>query len=293
MFWIRRASRKTKPPGLPALNRLDPPSKMSDSSSRSVKLPTASEVIVFKDSASACRAAADRIAEVIRRSASPKLGLATGSTPIPVYAELVAKHRSGSLDFAHVHSFNLDEYYPLSPLNDQSYRWFMNHHLFGHVGIPANQAHVLDGTVPAWASDEHAAQFDRWIETAGGLDLQLLGIGRNGHIGFNEPEEMNLAKAVDLPTRRIELHPVTRTDAAPAFGGLEHVPTHALTVGTRQILKARHILILAFGAGKAEAVAASLQGPPTSRVPASLLQTVADRVVWLLDEASAARIATC
>lgn len=263
---------------------------MSESSSRSLKLPTASEVIVFKDSASACRAAADRIADVIRQVPGPKLGLATGSTPIPVYAELVAKHRSGSLDFSSVHSFNLDEYYPISPLNDQSYRWFMNHHLFSHVGIPANQAHVLDGTVPAEAADEHAAQFERWIESAGGLDLQLLGIGRNGHIGFNEPEEMDLAQAVDLPTRRIELHPVTRADAAPAFGGLESVPTHALTVGTRQILKARRVLILAFGANKADAVAASLQGQPTSQVPASLLQTVADRVVWLLDEASAARL---
>ena len=265
---------------------------MSQPTARSLRLPTASEVLVFPNSAQACIEAAGRIARVIRESHSPKLGLATGSTPIPVYAELVAMHRAGKLSFGHVHSFNLDEYYPISPLNDQSYRWFMNHHLFGHVDIPANQAHVLDGTVPAEAAPEHAAQFERWIESAGGLDLQLLGIGRNGHIGFNEPADLELAKAVDLPTRQIELHPVTRADAAPAFGGLDHVPTHALTVGTRQILKSRRILILAFGANKADAVAASLQGPPTSNVPASLLQTVADRIVWLLDEASAAGIET-
>lgn len=259
-------------------------------SSRSLKLPSASEVIVFEDSASACRAATSRIADVIRSKPAPKLGLATGSTPIPVYAELVAAHKAGELSFAKVHSYNLDEYYPISPLNDQSYRWFMNHHLFSHVDIPANQAHVLDGTVPVEAADEHADQFERWIETAGGLDLQLLGIGRNGHIGFNEPMDLELSQAIDLPTRRIELHPVTRADAAPSFSGLDHVPTHALTVGTRQILKARQVLILAFGANKAEAVAASLQGPPTAKVPASLLQTVADRVVWLLDSASAAQL---
>lgn len=264
---------------------------MSNPSARGLRLPTASEVLVFPDSTTACVEAAARVAAVIRERTSPKLGLATGSTPIPVYAELVARHRSGELSFAHVHSYNLDEYYPISPLNDQSYRWFMNRHLFGHVNIPANQAHVLDGTVPAEAATEHAAQFERWIESTGGLDLQLLGIGRNGHIGFNEPADLDQVQAVDLPTRLIELHPVTRADAAPAFGGLDQVPTHALTVGTRQILKSRRILMLAFGASKSEAVARSLQGPPTSQVPASLLQTVADRVVWLLDEASAAGLA--
>ena len=255
-----------------------------------LNFPTAAEVLVFPDSSQACLAAADRIADLIRRKPNAVLGLATGSTPIPIYAELAARHRSGTLTFAQVESFNLDEYYPISPLNDQSYRWFMNCHLFSHVDIPANHAHVLDGTVPAAAAEEHAAQFDRWIESAGGLDMQLLGIGRNGHVGFNEPFEAPVAEASNLPTRMIELHPVTRDDAAPAFGGLDKVPTHALTVGTRQILKARQILILAFGPNKAEAVAASLQGPATSKVPASLLQTVADRVVWILDEPAAARL---
>lgn len=263
---------------------------MSANSPRRIELNSAAEVLVFQNSASACLAAANRIAALVQAKPQAVLGLATGSTPIPVYQELIRQHASGSLSFTKTSTYNLDEYYPISPLNDQSYRWFMNHHLFGHVDLPANQAHVLDGTVPAQASTEHALQFERWIQEAGGLDLQLLGIGRNGHIGFNEPCEASLAEACELPTRVVELHPVTRADAAPAFNGLEHVPTHALTVGTRQILKARTILILAFGANKSQAVAASLQGSATSMVPASLLQTVADRVVWMLDEAAAAGI---
>lgn len=255
---------------------------------RQLAMKSAAEVIVYQNSGDACIAAAERIVGVMRSKNHPILGLATGSTPIPVYQELVRQYQAGHLSFSSVSTYNLDEYYPISPLNDQSYRWFMNHHLFQHVDIPANQTHVLDGTVPASASTEHVDQFDRWIEEAGGLDLQLLGIGRNGHIGFNEPFEADLAEAVDLPTRLIELHPVTLADAGPAFGGVDKVPTHALTVGTRQILKARQILILAFGKNKAEAVAASLQGALGSNVPASLLQTVADRVVWILDEAAAA-----
>lgn len=260
---------------------------MSANTPRRIELKSAAEVLVFQSPADACVAAADRIASLVRSNKNAKLGLATGSTPIPVYQELARQHREGSLSFSSVSSYNLDEYYPISPLNDQSYRWFMHHNLFQYIDIPANQAHVLDGTVPAFAAEEHAHQFDRWVDQAGGLDLQLLGIGRNGHIGFNEPFEASVQEACDLPTRLVELHPVTRADAGPAFQGVENVPTHALTVGTRQILKARTILILAFGPNKAEAVAASLQGAPTSKVPASLLQTVANRVVWMLDEAAA------
>jgi len=261
---------------------------MSANSPRRMELNSAAEVLVFQNAATACLAAANRITALVQGKPQATLGLATGSTPIPVYQELVRQHAAGGLSFAKASTYNLDEYYPISPLNDQSYRWFMNHHLFSHINLPANQAHVLDGTVPAQAATEHALQFERWIKEADGLDLQLLGIGRNGHIGFNEPFEASLAEACNLPTRVVELHPVTRADAAPAFNGLEHVPTHALTVGTKQILKARTILILAFGPNKADAVAASLQGPATSVVPASLLQTVADRVVWMLDEAAAA-----
>lgn len=254
---------------------------------RSIKSPAASEVRVYSNPAEACRAAADLIVGLVQNKPDARLGLATGSTPIPVYQEMVRQHTSGAVSFRSVQTFNLDEYYPISPLNDQSYRWFMNHHLFRHIDIPANHAHVLDGTVPASFAAEHAGDFENWINTAGGLDLQLLGIGRNGHIGFNEPFDATLDDACNLPTRMVELHPVTRADAAPSFNGLENVPTHALTVGTRAILNAGRILILAFGSNKADAVRASLTGPAVSTVPASLLQTRAERVVWMLDESAA------
>ncbi|MFM7316695.1 MAG: glucosamine-6-phosphate deaminase [bacterium] len=257
---------------------------------RTINTNAAAGVRVYASAAEACIEAAGFIADVV--SATPKavLGLATGSTPIPVYQELVRKSMAGEVSLAGVSTYNLDEYYPIGPLNDQSYRWFMHLHLFRFLNLPANQAHVLDGTVPAFAAEEHARQFEVWIEQAGGLDLQLLGIGRNGHIGFNEPFEATLAEACSLPTRLVELHPVTRADAAPAFGGLENVPTHALTVGTKAILAAKKVLILAFGPNKADAVAASLQGPPVSTVPASLLQTQASKVVWIVDEAAAANL---
>jgi glucosamine-6-phosphate deaminase len=257
---------------------------------RSLKTAAAAEVRIYENAAVGCVDAAEIIANIVKASPDAVLGLATGSTPIPVYQELVRQSLAGELSMAGVSTYNLDEYYPISPLNDQSYRWFMHLHLFRFLNLPANQAHVLDGTVPAAAAEEHARQFESWIERAGGLDLQLLGIGRNGHIGFNEPFEASLEAACALPTRLVELHPVTRTDAAPAFGGLENVPTHALTVGTKTILAAKKILILAFGANKADAVAASLQGPPTSNVPASLLQSRSENVVWIIDEAAAAKL---
>jgi glucosamine-6-phosphate deaminase len=145
--------------------------------------------------------------------------------------------------------------------------------------------------VPEAFAAEHAAAFDRWIAADGGLDLQLLGIGRNGHIGFNEPGEFLLADALTLPSRPVELHPVTRADAAGDFGSEDLVPRRALTVGTATILAARAILVLAFGPSKAEAVARSLIGPMTTEVPASLLQAAPGKVTWLLDEEAARTLA--
>ena len=168
----------------------------------------------------------------------------------------------------------------------------MQRHLFQHVDLPPNQSHVLDGTVPEAFVAEHCAQFDRWIAADGGLDLQLLGIGRNGHIGFNEPSDLTVAEALRLPTRLVELHPVTRADAAREFGGEDRVIPRALTLGVRPILAARSILMLATGAHKAEAVAAALTGPMTAALPASLLQSVADKVRWILDEPAAQGLRT-
>src|SRR5262249_29163579 len=157
-------------------------------------------------------------------------------------------------------------------------------HLFSHVDLSPNHAHMLDGTVPEEFAAEHAAEYDRWIAADGGLDLQLLGIGRNGHIGFNEPSDLTVEEELRLPTRLIELHPVTRADAAREFGNVDRVIPRALTMGVATILGARVILMLATGAHKAPAVAAALDGPMTAALPASLLQSVAPKVTWMLDE---------
>jgi len=253
----------------------------------------AGTVYVFPDDDrdSAATLAADRIRFAVdaagARRGKAVLGLATGSTPIPVYAQLVQRHREGDLKFNGVSTYNLDEFYPISPRDPNSYRTFMHRHLFSQVDIAPNQTHVLDGTVPEWAALEHAAQFERWIAADGGLDFQLLGIGRNGHIGFNEPSELSVDEALALPTRVVSLHSITAEDAAKDFGGdIHNVPKRALTLGVAAIVSAREIVILAFGSAKAEAVAKAIHGPITAAVPASLLQTVAEKTTWIVDEAA-------
>lgn len=248
-------------------------------------------VLVFEDSRDACREAAARLVEIAREAIRERdkavLGLATGKTPLGVYAALAQTHKEGLFSFRNVTTYNLDEYYPMSPRDPNSYRTFMHRHLFSQVDLAPNRAHVPDGTVPAAFADETGAAYDRWIEADGGLDAQLLGIGRNGHIGFNEPSETALEEALRSPTRLVELDVMTRHDAAADFGGLEQVPTRAVTMGMKSILGARSILVLAFGSNKAGAVANALQGHPTALVPASLLQTVSERVTWMLDPDSA------
>lgn len=248
-------------------------------------------VCVFSDHHQACAAAADWIALSVRENTERRgravLGLATGATPLPVYSRLIELHRLGRFSTEHVSTYNLDEYYPISPLDPLSYRAYMHLNLFQHLDLPANRTHLLDGTTPEEFVDDHCKQYDRWIEAEGGLDLQLLGIGRNGHIGFNEPTDLGEPRAMALPTRRIPLHPTTRQDAVREFGSIDQVPTHALTLGIQPILAARSILILAFGSSKREAVQAALTGPATSRVPASLLRHSAERVVWMIDDSCA------
>jgi glucosamine-6-phosphate deaminase len=258
---------------------------------RSLELAGAT-VQVFPDPSTACRAAADLIARTIRDALASRgkavLGLATGNTPVPVYERLVALHRAGEVSFRDVSTYNLDEYYPISPSDPQSYRAFMHRHLFAHVDLAPNRAHVLDGTVPEAFALEHAAQFDRWIGADGGLDLQLLGIGRNGHIGFNEPSTLSVDIAAKLPTRIMDLHPITLTDAANDFGDPSLVPPRALTMGVAPILAARSILVLAFGVKKAEIVAKAFGQPITAEIPATLLRLKPGGVTWMLDEAAAA-----
>lgn len=262
---------------------------------RSLEVAGAS-VRVFDSALDACRAAADLVAETIRSAVRERgravLGLATGSTPIPVYARLAELHRAGAVSFADVDTYNLDEYYPIAPTDPQGFRTFMHRHLFAHVDLAANRAHLLDGTVPGHAVDEHAAQYDRWIAADGGLDLQLLGIGRNGHIGFNEPSDLPVDRALALPTRPVDLHPTTVADAVKDFGDEAVVPRRAITVGIALILAARSIVVLAFGPHKADAVARSLLGPVSAGVPGSLLRHADGPVTWLLDEAAARSLDT-
>jgi glucosamine-6-phosphate deaminase len=247
---------------------------------------------VFGDAETAGQAAAERIIGVIQAATADRgkavLGLATGSTPEKVYANLAAMHRQGKISFRDVSTYNLDEYYPISPLDPKSYRSYMDRHLFSKIDVTPNRAHLLDGTVPAPFAAEHAAQYERWIAADGGLDVQLLGIGRNGHIAFSEPSELTLEAALKLPTRLIQLHPTTIEDAARDFGGVDQVIPRALTMGIATILAARSILILATGAHKADAVARAINEPPTPRLPASLLQTAAPKVTWMLDAPAAA-----
>jgi glucosamine-6-phosphate deaminase len=255
------------------------------------------DVEVFAGPADACLAAAAVIARSVAQARARRgkavLGLATGKTPIPVYARLVELHRAGELSFAGVSTYNLDEYYPISPADPRSYRRYMHEHLFRDaVDLAPNAAHVLDGSVPEFAVPAHTAEFDRWILEEGGLDLQLLGIGRNGHIGFNEPSDLTVSQAIALPTRLVPLHPVTLADAAGEFEGVAAgPPRRALTVGLASILAARTIVVLAFGASKAAIVARAIEGPITAEVPASLLRTVPPgRVVWMLDAAAAGEL---
>ncbi len=252
------------------------------------------EVEVFATAADAYESAIDRLATLIRDCLDARgkavLGLATGATPEPVYAGLVREHQARALSFAQVSTYNLDEYYPMSPLDPNSYRAYMDRHLFSQVDLTVNRAHLLDGTVPEAFANDHGAGYDRWIAAEGGLDLQLLGLGRNGHIGFNEPTDLPVEQSLALPTRLVELHPTTIADAARDFGGEANVPRQALTMGIATILAARSILILAFGDRKAPAVARSLTGPVCSEVPGSLLQTDPGKVTWMIDRAAAAEL---
>jgi glucosamine-6-phosphate deaminase len=243
---------------------------------------------VFPDPAEASRAVAAEIAALIRaRAAAGRrcvLGLPTGATPVGVYAELARLHREERLSFAGVTTFNLDEYYPIEPDELQSYHRFMREHLFDHVDIPPEQVHIPDGTVPPERVHDYARAYEEAIAAAGGLDLQLLGIGRTGHIGFNEP-----GSARESRTRLITLDRVTRRDAASDFFGLEQVPRRAITMGVGTILAARRVLLLAFGEHKAPIVAEAVEGPVTPKVAASFLQEHPDASV-VLDEAAAAEL---
>jgi glucosamine-6-phosphate deaminase len=195
------------------------------------------------------------------------LGLATGSTPVLVYKELIRLHREEQVDFSHVHTFNLDEYYGLSSDHKESYHRFMRTQLFDHLNIPPDQIHIPDGTIARSDIPHYCQKYENLIQKLGGIDLQLLGIGRTGHIGFNEP-----GSGADSRTRLVRLDWLTRRDAARDFLGEENVPLYALTMGVGTIRDARQIALLAWGEGKAAVLARAVELEPSDRLPASLLQ---------------------
>lgn len=257
------------------------PATPSDLSARE-KIP----VRVFDDPAEVSRTVADEIDALIRKKAAAGercvLGLATGSTPTAVYADLIRRHRDEGLSFANVVTFNLDEYWPMQPQELQSYVRFMNEHLFDHVDIDRKNVHVPDGTLEADDVPAFCASYEKAIADAGGLDIQLLGIGRTGHIGFNEP-----GSARDSRTRSIWLDRLTRLDAASDFFGIEYVPQRAITMGVASILSARRLILMALGEGKAPILAKAVEGEVNSAISASYLQEHGDAVVYA-DGAAAA-----
>jgi len=236
-------------------------------------------VIVEKDAESVARRAARFVAEIIRRRPTCVLGLATGGTVVGLYNELIRLHREAGLDFSRVASFNLDEYVGLDPAHPQSYRHFMQENFFDHVNIDVRNTHVPDGR--ALDFDAHCEQYERMIRDEGGIDLQLLGIGSDGHIAFNEP-----GSSLGSRTRLKTLTPETVRDNARFFGSEEEVPRCAITMGVGTILESRRCLLLACGATKAKAIAATIEGPVTAQVTASALQLHRD-VICVIDEAAA------
>ncbi len=235
-------------------------------------------LIVCDNQQQIARLGADMIAEVMTNKKDAVLGLATGSSPVPMYQELIRRYEAGELDFSAVRSVNLDEYYPLAPDNDQSYRYFMNHQLFDHVNIDKNNTNVPDGLAkdPAAA----CAAYEGIIRDLGGIDIQVLGIGGNGHIGFNEP-----AEALDPLTHLTDLTEDTIRANARFFASEADVPRHAVTMGIGSILSARRIMLIATGEAKAKAIATVLSGKLTTSCPASLLNLHSD-VTILCDRAA-------
>ncbi len=227
--------------------------------------------VIFESSQEASLLVANEIANLIREKALMNkpcvLGLATGSSPIMVYEELVRMHKEDGLSFVNVITFNLDEYYPMVKSNIQSYHHFMHEHLFDHVDILPENINIPDGSISSEDLYQYCIDYEMKIKASGGLDFQLLGIGRTGHIGFNEP-----GSHFNSATRNITLDHITRVDAAPAFLGIDNVPRKAITMGIGTVRSAKRIVLLAWGINKAEIVKKAIEGEITSNVPASYLQ---------------------
>lgn len=238
------------------------------------------KVLKAADAEAAGRLAADQLQQAVCAKPACVLGLATGATPIPLYRELIRREQAGLMDFSRVRSVNLDEYKGLAPDHPQSYRRFMRENLFDHINIPADRSFLPDGTQTDSALE--CAQYDRIIEEHNGIDLQLLGIGRNAHIGFNEPDS-----CFACGTHQVTLTESTIAANTRFFENEAQVPRQAYSMGMQAIMQAKRVLLIASGADKAEAIRNSFFGPVTPQVPASILQLHRD-VIVIADEAALA-----
>ena len=244
--------------------------------------------VVFEDSKIASKIVANEIAVLIKNKQKKKqncvLGLATGSSPISVYNELVRMHKEDGLSFSNVISFNLDEYFPMKNDNIQSYHHFMSVHLFSHVDIKSENIFIPKGDLLNDEVNDHCQKYDQKISDLGGIDFQLLGIGRTGHIGFNEP-----GSNYDSLTRRVHLNYITRNDARKSFYGIENVPTTAITMGIKTIRKSKRIVLLAWGQNKSSVIKKAIENEVDSNIPASFLQKHSN-VTFVLDNSSSSEL---
>lgn len=244
--------------------------------------------VIFDESKEASKMVANEIAILIRKKQKEKkhcvLGLATGSSPISVYNELVRMYKEEGLSFSNVISFNLDEYFPMKKVDTQSYYHFMDVHLFSHVDIKPQNIYIPNGSLNNDQVNDHCENYEKKIHELGGIDFQLLGIGRTGHIGFNEP-----GSNYNSLTRLVHLDYITRNDARKSFYGIENVPTTALTMGIETIRKSKRIVLLAWGQNKSLVIKKAIQDEIDSNIPASFLQNHGN-VTFVLDNSSASNL---
>lgn len=237
------------------------------------------KIVIVKDYAQMSKLAADCFEEVIKNKPDAVMGLATGSSPIGLYNELIRLNKEGKLDFSKVRSFNLDEYYKIAPESNQSYIYFMKQNLFNHINIKQENINIPNGMAPD--ADEESAAYDKKIEAAGGIDIQILGAGVNGHIGFNEPEE-----GLYFGTHRTELQESTIEANSRFFNSIEEVPKSALTMGVGNIMQAKKVVMLLSGENKRSVFKALKAGRITTQCPSTLLLLHSDAII-IVDEVAA------